>query len=222
MTDASPLLVTLDGPAGVGKTSVARRLAEALDIAYLDTGAMFRALAWSLGAAGQTLDEARLHERLVQLEFTLIGSGESSQLLCNGQPLTEDIRTETVGAWASRLATLPVVREQLKRAQQAIGVQRSLTAEGRDMGSVVFPQARFKFFLDAAAEVRARRRFLQLQELNLPADFATLVEQIRQRDAQDRNRPVAPLAPAPDARVIDTTDMNLEQVFTLLLRTIRP
>lgn len=218
---AHPLTITLDGPAGVGKTTLAKRLAESLGIAYLDTGAMFRTVAWLLGEGAWLLPEHELAARLSELRFALQGEGAQARLVCNGAPLDERIRTEEVAMWASKLAALPVVREQLKDAQRAIGAERSLTAEGRDMGTVVFPQAACKFFLDAAASARAQRRRLQLQAMGLPADYESILKQIEERDAQDRNRAAAPLKPAPDARVVDTTDLSVDQVFETLLACAR-
>ena len=213
--------VTLDGPAGVGKTTLARRTARSLGVAYLDTGAMFRATAWRLGVDSWEWSEDRLAEALESLGFTLEGEGEDSRLLLNGAPLTEAIRTETVGMWASNLATLPVVRTFQKKAQQAIGAEVSLVAEGRDMGTVVFPGARYKFFLDATPRERGRRRFEQLRSMGQEADLETIVQAIEERDRQDRGRKTAPLRPADDAVVIDTTELSIEKVFDRIMAGIR-
>ncbi len=210
-------IVTLDGPAGVGKTTLARQTAAALRISYLDTGAMFRAVAWHLGAGSWELPEDALRTHLEAMRFELQGSGADSCLLLNAKPLTDAIRTEEVGLWASNVARLPVVRDALKQAQQQMGGETPLVAEGRDMGTVVFPQAACKIFLDATPEERARRRCLQLQERGDTVDFEKLCEQIRLRDDQDRNRAVAPLRPAPDAVIIDTTAINIQQVLDRIL-----
>ena len=162
--------VTLDGPAGVGKSTIAKDVAEALGIAYLDTGAMFRATAWKLGEGGWDLPEDKLTRRLEEMSFTLSGSGRASVLSLNGEPLTDVIRTEAVGMWASNIGTVPVVREFQKKAQRAIAASVSLVAEGRDMGTVVFPGARFKVFLDAAPEERARRRCSNSGRMGKEAD----------------------------------------------------
>ncbi len=210
-------IVTLDGPAGVGKTTLARQTAAALRISYLDTGAMFRAVAWNLGAGSWELPEEELRTHLEAMRFELTGSGADSRLQLNSKPLTDAIRTEEVGLWASNVGMLPVVRDALKQAQQQIGGETSLVAEGRDMGTVVFPQAACKIFLDATPEERARRRCLQLQERGDTVDFEKICEQIRRRDDQDRNRPVAPLRPAPDALIIDTTSISIPQVLDKIL-----
>ncbi|WP_272700934.1 (d)CMP kinase [Desulfovibrio sp. Fe33] len=216
----SPLIVTIDGPAGVGKSTMAKRLARLLAIPYLDTGAMFRSVAWKLGEGAWEWSEGSLEEALDGIAYSLSGVGEDSVLSLNGKPIGNEIRTEEVGMWASNIATLPVVRTFLKKAQQALGERFSLVAEGRDMGTVVFPGAPYKFFLDASVEERARRRFLQLEGMGKPADLDELKEQIARRDAQDRNRPVAPLKPAEDAIVIDTTELDRDQVLAVLKEAV--
>lgn len=210
-------IITIDGPAGAGKTSVSRRAAGALSVAYLDTGAMFRALAVRLGPGGHERPEAVIDAALAALVFSLDGSGSDTRLLVDGAPLPESARTEEVGTMASKLAVLPVVRARLKLAQQALGRQTDLLAEGRDMGTAVFPDARHKFFLDASPEVRARRRVDQLAALGRPADYAAILAAIRSRDDQDRNRAEAPLRPAPDARLIDTSDMTEDAVVAAIV-----
>lgn len=214
-------IVTIDGPAGVGKSTMAKQLARELGIPYLDTGAMFRAVAWKLGNGSWEWEESRLDAELASFDFALSGTGEDSVLSLNGVAIGDEIRTEEVGMWASNVATLPVVRAFLKKAQQSLGARFSLVAEGRDMGTVIFPSAPHKFFLDATVEERARRRFRQLQELGKPADEAELRDQIAKRDHQDRNRAVAPLRPADDALVVDTTTLTKPQVFDALLQAVR-
>lgn len=214
-------IVTIDGPAGVGKSTMAKRLAGELAIPYLDTGAMFRAVAWKLGQGSWEWDEARLERELAAFEFALSGAGEDSELSLNGTVIGDEIRTEQVGMWASNVATLPVVRAFLKKAQQRLGDRFSLVAEGRDMGTVIFPGASNKFFLDATVDERARRRHDQLLELGKPADLEELREQIAKRDHQDRNRAVAPLKAADDAVIIDTTSLTKAQVFETLLNGVK-
>ncbi|RWU02232.1 (d)CMP kinase [Pseudodesulfovibrio sp. S3] len=214
------LIVTIDGPAGVGKSTMAKQLARHLSIPYLDTGAMFRSVAWKLGEGSWEWDEAKLGAALDGIEYGLSGTGEDSVLSLNGTAIGNEIRTEQVGMWASNIATLPVIRTFLKAAQQALGEKFSLVAEGRDMGTVVFPDAPCKFFLDASVDERAMRRFRQLVAMGKPADLEELKEQIARRDHQDRNRVVAPLKPADDATTIDTTEMTREQVLAALKEAV--
>ncbi len=215
---ANVLIVTIDGPAGVGKSTMAKQLARHLSIPYLDTGAMFRSIAWKLGEGSWDWDEEKLEAELDSFEYTLSGIGEDSVLSLNGTPIGNEIRTEQVGMWASNVATLPVVRTFLKAAQQSLGARFSLVAEGRDMGTVIFPEAPNKFFLDATVDERANRRFHQLESMGKPADIDELKEQIAKRDHQDRNRAVAPLKAADDAVVIDTTELSKPQVFDELVK----
>ena len=212
MASSERRIVTIDGPAGAGKTSVSRRAAGRLGLAYLDTGAMFRALALALGPGGHTLPEGEIAARLAAMTFSLAGSGAETKLLVDGAPLPDAARTEEVGGWASNLAVLPVVREILRRAQQALGQRADLLAEGRDMGTVVFPEATRKFFLTASPEVRASRRERQLTALGKPADYAAILEAIRRRDDQDIHRAASPLIPADDALVIDTSELSEDMV----------
>jgi len=214
-------IVTLDGPAGVGKTTIARQLADRLGIAYLDTGAMFRSVALFFGEGSWEKPGDQLVPELNRLDFDLEGEGSHSELLLNGYPLSPDIRSEEVGLWASHLARIPVVRDFLRRNQQAIGRIASLVAEGRDMGSVVFPTAKHKFFMDASIDVRAKRRHAQLKAMGMEEDLERIRGQIRIRDDQDRNRVVAPLKPAQDAMIIDTSALDAERVLERIVAHIR-
>ncbi len=221
-------VVTLDGPAGVGKTTLAKGLAEELQLAYLDTGAMFRCLAFKLGEGGHALPEEEIRRRCDAWQFSLQGCGKSTQICCNGVPIGNEVRTEAVGMLASRLATVGVVRTLLAQAQRELALnqagraaQTPIVVEGRDMGTVVFPAAACKFFLDARPEVRAQRRLLDLRQRGQEADLATLTKQIEERDNQDRNRAIAPLRPAEDAILVDTSDLDIDGVMRQLLHHVR-
>lgn len=217
----SHLLITLDGPAGVGKSTLAKRVAASLEVAYLDTGAMFRAVAYKLGGEAVDWPEDRLRDKLQGLVFRLHGTGELSGLIVNEEFLDKGIRSEEVGMLASTLAKMPVVREYLKQAQRDMGAETPLVAEGRDMGTVVFPEAGHKFFLDATIEERAKRRYLQLKSQGREADQDEIRAAIAARDDQDRNRAVAPLRAADDAVVIDTSEMNREEVYATIMGHIK-
>jgi len=221
--NARPFIVALDGPAGVGKSTLAQRVAEALGVAYLDTGAMFRTVALhvtkSLGSIS-TAEGPELQALLEQCLFSLQGVGDQTRLLCNGRAVGDEIRSEEAGMMAAKIAQTPQIREFLKQAQQRLGKDFSLVAEGRDMGTVVFPEAVCKIFLDAAPEIRAMRRYKQLQNMGEATDLATLTEQIRLRDNEDRNRAIAPLRPAEDAHIIDTSHADMDQVFALIMQVV--
>ena len=215
-------IITLDGPAGVGKSTLAARVAEELGIACLDTGAMFRVVALHLAAGQASLpgQEEELAQRLKECSFSLRGVGRQSRLFCNGKPVGEEIRSEEAGMLAAQVALFPVVRDFLRDAQQRLGEGRPLVAEGRDMGTVVFPAARCKIYLEADPEIRAARRCAQLREKGLSCDMAALAGQIRSRDARDRDRPIAPLRPAADACRIDTSAKDIDAVFAEIMRAV--
>jgi cytidylate kinase len=215
------LIITLDGPAGSGKSTIARTISRELNIPYLDTGAMFRALALFLGDGSWELPENILANKLNNFVFSLQGSGATACLTMNGQLLGQEIRQEETGNWASNLGKIAVIRDFLKRAQQKIGTYHSLVAEGRDMGTVVFPKARWKFFLEASVMERAQRRMNQLLSFGYHPVFEQIFDELKARDEQDRTREIAPLKPATDAIVIDTTELSQEQVTQAIFKRIQ-
>lgn len=214
-------IVTVDGPAGVGKSTLAKKLAKELGIAYLDTGAMYRSLALRVGAAVADLPESKMHEEFAKYSYSLQKEGDEYALYCNGEKIRDEIRTEKASRLASIVAKLPEARKALQKFQREIGRSTALVAEGRDMGTVVFPDAAVKFFLDARPEVRAKRRFDELAAKGQPESYESILSAIAARDEQDRNRAVDPLVPHKDAVIVDTSDLDIDGVFRVLLEYCR-
>ncbi len=211
------LLVTIDGPAGAGKTTVSKMLARELGYRYLDTGALYRAVAWAVRAAGiRPDDDAGLCDICGSLQLHM----EDNRLVSNGVDITDWIRSPEVTMLASAVSARPVVRQALLDIQREMGRDRSLVAEGRDMGTVVFPEADFKFFLDATVRQRALRRFSQYGQEN-DQSIEQIEQDIRRRDENDSSRDIAPLRPADDAVLIDSTAMTARQVVDLMMARVR-
>ncbi len=219
MEKSKRIIITIDGPAGSGKTTVAKILAKKLNIAYLDTGAMYRGVALILGNLPKDFD--KLEEILSSLKFDLVYNGEDFSLAMNNKILGDEIRSEEIGFVASKVAKEPFVRKYLTAQQREIAKKHSLVAEGRDMGTVVFKDADFKFFLTASAKIRAKRRFEQLREMGFDADYEKILKDIEKRDKQDSSREIAPLKPAEDALIIDTSNLNISEVVDMLLKSIK-
>ncbi|MGC9457225.1 MAG: (d)CMP kinase [Halothiobacillaceae bacterium] len=220
----SGVIITIDGPSGSGKGTLARTIAEQLGYALLDSGALYRLTALAADRRGLDLNNAEAVAevaRNLDVQFAADGG-----IHLEGETVGPELRTETTGEKASVVAAHPPVREALLQRQRDFAGTAGLVADGRDMGTVVFPEAPLKVFLDASPEVRAERRYKQLIEKGLSANLPALVEEIRARDERDRNRPVAPLVPAPDAVVIDSSAMDADavaaQVFALLRERIGP
>lgn len=218
---AAPVL-TVDGPSGVGKGTVSRGLAARWGWHRLDSGALYRILALSALRRGIDLaDVERVAALAADLEIEFLGETEDDEaILVNGENLTREIRAETTGALASKIATAPVVRAALLQRQRDFRQPPGLIADGRDMGTVVFPEAPVKLFLTASAEVRAARRKAQLSRAGVKVIVSDLLEEIRARDERDRTRSTAPLVPADDAVVIDTGSLSRGQVFEAIDRVL--
>ncbi|UIP26912.1 (d)CMP kinase [Photobacterium sp. TLY01] len=206
-------VITVDGPSGAGKGTLCMLLADKLGWNLLDSGAIYRVLALAAIHHGVELDsEAALVPLAAHLDVQFIAEGELVKVILEGEDVSSTLRTEEVGNAASKVAALPRVREALLRRQRAFSGEPGLVADGRDMGTVVFPNAEVKIFLDASAEERAKRRMNQLQQKGLSVKFDSLLSEIQERDDRDRNRAVAPLRPAADALVLDSTHLSIEQV----------
>lgn len=217
------MVVAIDGPSGAGKSTVSRRLAAELGFSYLDTGALYRAVALGASLAGwerETADEA-VAAQLTRLEISVRLERGGFLVLLDGGEVEPFIRNERIGGLASRLSAMAPVREFLLELQRQAGRQGDLVAEGRDMGSVVFPEAEVKFFLSASEEARAHRRWLELRGAQPDLEESQVLADMRQRDKRDSKRDISPLAPARDALVVDSSDMNIDQVVEFMLQKVR-
>ena len=217
MIPSRPLLITIDGPAGAGKTTVSKMLAQKLGYRYLDTGALYRGVAYEVRAAGVAADDDRGLGRVCRALRLHI---EEGRLISNGNDISDRIRSPEITMLASAVSARPVVRRALLDLQRELGRGKRLVAEGRDMGTVVFPQADLKFFLDATARQRAIRRYEQYGDGG-GQTLERIEREIRERDANDSSRDVAPLKPAEDARIIDSTTMDAQQVVEMMMGYIK-
>ena len=218
--DGSVYRVAIDGPAGAGKSTVAKAVAARLAIEYIDTGAMYRAVALKLLAEGIGTGPADADRRALMLAETEIDFTDG-RILLDGRDVSGDIRTDAISRMASACSALPAVREKLVALQRAMGERKSVLMDGRDIGSNVFPNAEFKFFLTASPRERARSRFLELQGKDASVSFECVLADIEQRDYDDSHRALHPLMKADGAREIDSTDMDADEVTELVLEIIR-
>lgn len=208
-------VITIDGPTASGKGTVAFLVARRLGFAYLDSGALYRLTAYEALQEGVALDdEAKLSE--VASSIKPVFSGATVEL--DGKDVTLAIRSENVGIGASKVASLPKVREALVKLQKDFAKAPGLVADGRDMGTVIFPDAVLKVFLTASVEARAKRRFNQLKDKGISVTIDTLVKNLRERDERDMSRAASPLIPALDARILDSSDMTIEETVETVLR----
>jgi len=215
------LVIAIDGPSGAGKSTIARLLARHLGYTYIDTGAMYRAIGWQARQQGiDPADEPALARLCDRTEVTIMHDSNRQRVLVNGVDVTGEIRTPDMGMMASAVSKSPAVRMRLLALQRRLGAQGGVVMDGRDIGTVVFPDADIKFYLDASAEERGRRRWQELSEKGMKVDRAVITEEIRARDLQDSSREIAPLKRAPDARYLDSSDMTIDEVLREMLSAL--
>ena len=211
------LIIAIDGPAASGKSTTAQRLALRLGYIYLDTGAMYRACALQAQISGVSLeDEDAVAAMLKDIDVRIETSGEKNVILLGGKDVSEDIRANAISKLSSDISALPAVRYLMVELQRQMGARGGVILDGRDIGTFVFPDADIKFFLTASPEIRARRRWLELQKKGINKEFDEVLRELEERDRNDAGRALAPLSIAEDAIVIETGDMSVEeQVDTL-------
>ncbi len=213
--------VAIDGPSGAGKSSMARRLAADLGYTYVDTGAMYRAIGlYARRAGADTKNADAVGALLPQIQLDIRLQDGAQHILLNGEDVTEAVRAEDIGMAASDVSAHPAVRTFLLDTQRNLAASRDVLMDGRDIGTVVLPNATVKIYLTASADARARRRLAELLEKGKQTDYATVLADIEQRDYQDTHRAVAPLRQAEDAVLVDTSDIGIEESFALLKKTI--
>ena len=218
------MVITIDGPAGAGKTTVSKALAARLGYLYVDTGAMYRGVAVLARDSGwnDPLDDKLLEKICSELDLRLTYENGKMWVLANGRDLTEEIRKPEISALASAVSARAVVRQRLVSIQRQLGETGGVVLEGRDMGTVVFPDADFKFFLDAGPDVRGHRRYLELRARGEDVAPEEVREQLLRRDRNDRGRELAPLKPAADAVIVDSSELGVDEVVQLMLDHIQP
>ncbi len=223
MTQQNIPLITIDGPSGSGKGTIATLIANHLGYHLLDSGAIYRVLSLEAKKHALSMDDtlalADLAKKL-DVIFSVDALKNKQLILLEGEDVTQAIRTEQVGANASKIAAQPLVREALLARQRAFLTLPGLVADGRDMGTVVFPNAQLKFFLTASAEERAKRRYMQLKAAGENVKLESLIDEIKARDERDTNRAIAPLKPAADAIILDSTATSIEQVLDSVLKEV--
>ena len=215
------MIIAIDGPAGSGKSTIAKLVAKRLNYRYIDTGAMYRAVAWTAQKKGISLaDESAMAKIAQSLKIEFVPSAEGQEVKVNGKNTGALLKNEAVARGAATVAAQKFVREVLVDQQRQIGKTGNTVMDGRDIGTVVFPEAQKKFFFIADAEERGRRRYKELKSKNPDLDLKTIVEEIRQRDQEDINRKISPLVKAQDALEVDTTRLSIEEVTDYVLENI--
>ncbi len=215
--------VAIDGPSGAGKSTLARALAKELGFVYVDTGAIYRSVGYYAYQRGiDPADGAAVEALLPEIQLEMVYREDGLQhMILNGEDVTKEIRLPEISMYASRVSAIPAVRAFLMDMQRDMARTHSVIMDGRDIGTVVLPQADVKLFLTASAEDRARRRCLELEERGTPEPYEKLLEEMQERDRNDASRSAAPLRPAEDAVILDTTGNTFQQSFDLLLQTIK-
>ena len=214
------VIVAIDGPAGAGKSTIARRIAEKLGFIYINSGAIYRAIGlWALRLGIDLNDMHKLEQLAKEAKIEL--APNNARVTLNGEDVTEAIRDPRVSDAASKVSTVPGVRRALLGLQRSMAERNSVVMEGRDIGSVVFPNAQVKIFLDADPHERVRRRALELERKGQHGDIQSVSGELKQRDERDRRRSESPLVQAPDAELIDTTGLSLDEVEEAVLRVLR-
>ena len=216
------MIITLDGPAGSGKSTAARLLAERLKFFHLDTGAIYRSVAYLCKLNNIPLsNEEEVAKVAFRMRIEFVKENNRQRVIVNGEDVSERIRTPEISIGASDVGKLKKVRQALIDVQRRFAENNNIVAEGRDMGTVIFPNADMKFYLDASDVVRAKRRQLELKEKGIEEDFEKVLEDIRLRDIQDSKRDIAPLKPAEDAIIVNTDNMGIEDVLNYLLSEVK-
>lgn len=212
------MIITIDGPAGAGKSTAAKLLAKKINFQFLDTGAMYRAVALAaLNTGASSFNEPALEQILSKLTIRL----EENKVILNGMDVSIQIRTKETTELAGVIATSKVVRTKLVELQRTAAFERNMVCEGRDQGTTVFPEAFCKFFLTARPEMRAQRRFIELQEKGVVTTLQEILDAIISRDLRDENREISPLMPAHDALILDTSDMHMNNVIEVMHQEIQ-
>ena len=216
------LNIAIDGPAGAGKSTIAKMVSKKLNCIYVDTGAMYRAVALFFIENGiASDDEKRIAKEIENIQVDIQFEAGDQKVLLNGKDVTEEIRAERVGNWASEISKYTLVREYLVKMQREVATKQDVVMDGRDIGTVVLPQANVKIYLTASSKVRAMRRYNELTQKGVFCDIHDIEQGIMERDAQDMNREISPLRQAKDAILIDSSNMTIDEVVEKIVSLAR-